>query len=399
MPDAAEDKKPLSSRALNKAVDEADAIVVRLQSDRAVLDGAIAESEAKSLVLSDAAIAQETGPQGYAAWVEVEKQAEDLRRKRKFTGRQLVKAEADAAEAARVRREFEYEARIGRNEGFFGLNDPKPGTLIGEAILLEAAIAECVKRFRNMIRISRDKIAPSFVGTLPPSGLGLNVGEIILRVECQNFRAGHDPFLGGPATRQQASYPGGRAPNLQVLGLPETVRSMSDEYRVYAKFASDIQRGKRRWDGQPPEDFTPEKVAARERRRQAMLSSGIDSESLQPIAKLPTASAQLLDPTEPAALPDTGIEDFEPAAPDATEPDGPPVEIDEASYTFTDPATGRVMRSSVPNRVRTAAERETHEKASLARAGGKRVSADEAAASIASGRRRTRIGSALPDEF
>lgn len=390
MTDAAEAKPP-SIRMLNKAVDDADAIVARLKNELAEHDRVIAEIEAKSLALSDAAIASEAGPKAYDTWVQVEKQAEDLRRERKFKARKLEKAEADAAEAARVRREREYLARIERNEGFFGLTDPKPGTLIGELDLLETKLGEVIGHFRNAIRISQQKIAPSFVGNLPPSGLGINVGEIIQAIEHEIFRQGHDPFLGGtPGGRQQASFPGGRCPDLRLLGLPGTVRSISGAYRVYGQFNSDIQRGKRRWDGRDPADFTPEKITQRARSREAILTTGIDAETLRPLAMLPAT------PTEPAAFPDP--EAFPAAAlpdPENVDSDGLPIETVAAasdSFEFTDPVTGRTVQSSVPDRPMTAEERIAREKASLANS--KKMSAADAAAaiSVTAGRRRTRIG-------
>jgi hypothetical protein len=164
-------------------------------------------------------------------------QADELRR--------LAHGHEDKIKLLEVEAEREAnERRVREKEGLILRIEKKLAERDAAAAELQAAIEAADRAFRKMITLARDCRAawPWAPSDLPPLLLG--EAAIVAAVKHDLFRAGARPLLGGGQDKPGAglSFPGGQAPRLELVGMPDRVTPLADVAREATALARKIMR-------------------------------------------------------------------------------------------------------------------------------------------------------------
>jgi hypothetical protein len=136
------------------------------------------------------------------------------------------------------------ERRVKEKLGLIERVEKKLSERDAVAAELQAAIEQADKCFRRMITLARDCRAawPWAAHDLPPALLG--EAAIVDALRHEIFRSGARPLLGGGQDKPGAglSFPGGQAPRLELVGMPDRVTPLADVAREATALASEIMR-------------------------------------------------------------------------------------------------------------------------------------------------------------
>src|SRR5262249_15573499 len=149
----------------------------------------------------------------------------------------LLEVERDRAE--NERREAEKQSKIKRLEATLAERD-KVG------VELQAGITQADRLVRRMIELA-EAAGCAWSWNAADLGAGLLSGPALrAALEVEIYRQGASPrLLGGQAEKFEESFPGGRCPRHDLIGLPKQLPALTDALAEASKYASAIMRGTR----------------------------------------------------------------------------------------------------------------------------------------------------------
>jgi hypothetical protein len=166
-----------------------------------------------------------------------EAKAQELKRLASVQNEKIRLLQAEAERQAAEYRARERLAKIERNEATL----TERAALAAEAT---AGIEQADQAMRRMCELNRNIRAAWNWETSDVQACLLADGPIISAIEHELFRVGHRPFLGGgmDGSGVGLSFPGGRAPRLELRDVPGRQPPLADVMRTAGECASKVMR-------------------------------------------------------------------------------------------------------------------------------------------------------------
>jgi hypothetical protein len=202
---------------------------------------ALAESTAKLEELGNRRNTALLSSDDDAQVLALDKQIEELRRTAKSQNDRIGLLEQQHAQEEAERQAHRKAELIDRVEAKLAERDAAGAEL-------QATIAQADELFRKVVALSREADAAWPFPTSDRPTCLLMPGSVLIALQHELYRVGARPLLYGgqdAAREAEVSFPGGKSPRLEFVGLPAKIQPLMDALKAASSYASEIMRGRR----------------------------------------------------------------------------------------------------------------------------------------------------------